>query len=411
MTNPFTSNIYAQTWLKHFKNLIAEKKFNSVEGVSFYKSKFLPLYINVGKNLTKGVDYSFDYTASDYKGNVFLIYDVPDYFETEKLETSRTNLKLKEVFQYEGFLMNISAYDDCEAYINAQFSSKNRREFRSNQRRLETCFNIRYSFIHGVISQNEFDAVFSDFYDLLEKRFSEKQTNYHHLSPVKWNYYKELVFKMLQEKKASLLIIYNDKTPIGITLNFHSEDIVFEAITAFDPDYYKFSVGKLSIIKLLEWCFANNYKISDFSKGDFDYKHKWGNVKYDFNYHILYDSKSFIATGIAKFLESKLKLKLYLRQKNMNMLYRKAQFLFKSKTIQNSEMSFKVEKTDSFVPSSKDLLVNPNDSNYHFLRKFLFTFLFANPEPVNNVKIYKISDEECYVILGSKKAQKINFGF
>nr|WP_279309204.1 GNAT family N-acetyltransferase [Psychroserpens sp. SPM9] len=308
--------------------------------------------------------------------------------------------------------MDISSFKDQDDYINAQFSSKNRREFRSNQRRLETCFNIRYDFIHDAISRTEFDTLFQQFHELLSKRFADKQTNYHHLSPDKWNYYKELVFQMLPEQKASLLVIYNEDTPIGITLNFHSETVLFETITVFDSDYYKFSIGKTSIIKLLEWCFEHGYRISDFSKGDFDYKHKWGNLAYDFDYHILYDSKSLLSTLRANYVARFFKIKLYLRTKKVNELYRKFRFIVRGENKNFSDKAhedFTFEKLESFSADENYTLIDFKSKTYTFLLQFIYTFLFANPEPVDQIKVYKHQEEESFVIQGSKKAQKIKF--
>jgi len=411
--NPFTSTSFATVWSKHFNGSNPTKSFDFVSGVNFLKRSFLPLYINVGKNLTKGIFYELNNSFNDFKGKTFLIYDVPDYFDVKELDTnSSSSLRLKKVFQYQGFLMDISSYENQDDYINAQFSSKNRREFRSNQRRLEQCFNIDYSFIHGEISQSEFDVVFNQFYKLLNKRFAGKQVNYHHLSSEKWNYYKELVYVMLQEKKASLLIINRDKTPIGVTLNFHSEDILFEAITVFDPDYYKFSVGKTSIIKLLEWCFENNYIMSDFSKGDFDYKHKWSNLVYDFNYHILYDSKSIRSILTANFVEGFYKTKLYLRRKKVNELYRKFKFVLQGKPKESFDNTvIKFEKLDGFEVASTDCVtVDYNLDSNSFLQQYVYTFAFANPEAINNINVYKSSENtKEFVISGSKKAQRITF--
>ena len=217
-TNPFTSSVFEKIWSKHFNNDTDPITFNFVKGVKFLKTSRLGVYENIGKNLTKGVYYDIDFSKKDYKGKTFLIYDVPSYFNLKGFSSpSGTSLKLKKVFQYQGFLMDISTFKDQDDYINAQFSSKNRREFRSNKRRLETCFDISYAFINEAIPQTEFDKLFKDFYDLLSKRFADKQTNYHHLSSDKWNYYKDLVFNMLSNKSASLLVIYNAKTPIGIT--------------------------------------------------------------------------------------------------------------------------------------------------------------------------------------------------
>lgn len=410
--NPFTSTSFVTVWSKHFNGAKLPRSFDFINGVQFLKHSFLPLYENIGKNLTKGISYDLNSSVKDFKGKAFLIYDVPDYFDVKEVEKENTSLRLKKVFQYQGFLMDISSYNDQDEYINAQFSSKNRREFRSNQRRLEECFNIEYSFLHGELSASKFNAVFDKFYTLLNKRFAGKQVNYHHLSPEKWSYYKELVYVMLQEKKASLLLINRDETPIGVTLNFHSEDVLFETITVFDPDYYKFSIGKTSIIKLLEWCFENNYRISDFSKGDFEYKHKWGNQVYDFNYHILYDSKSMRSILTANFVTLFYNTKLYLRRKKVNELYRKYKFLLQGKPKETNEYTaIKFEKLDDFDVNSSDYqsVDYELDSN-HFLKQYVYTFAFANPEPISTIKVFKtIGDQKQIVISGSKKAQKITF--
>ncbi|MEH6538367.1 MAG: GNAT family N-acetyltransferase [Psychroserpens sp.] len=412
-TNPFTSSIFESIWSKHFNNVNDPIAFEFIKGVQFLKKSRLGVYENIGKNLTKGIYYDLDFSKNDFKGKTYLIYDVPTYFELAPFSPpSSSSLKLKKVFQYQGFLMDISSFSNQDDYINAQFSSKNRREFRSNQRRLEACFDISYTFIHDAIAQTEFDDLFKQFHDLLSKRFAGKQTNYHHLSADKWNYYKELVFNMLSQKRASLLVIYKEKIPIGITLNFHSEDVLFEAITVFDPDYYKFSIGKTSIIKLLEWCFENKYRISDFSKGDYDYKHKWSNLSYDFDYHILYDSKSILSVFKANYVALFYKAKLYLRRKKVNQLYRKYTFLIKGEATNFTDKShdnFSFEKLENFVPSEDFERIDFKSQAHKFLLQFVYTFLFANPEYEEQIEVYKQNNKNVYVIKGSKKSQKISF--
>lgn len=411
--NPFTSASYTTIWLKHFNASKKTFTFEFINGLKFVKHWLLPLHVNVGKNLTKGIYYNLNYSASDYKGKTLLIYDVPTYFNLDNfILNSNSSLRLIKLFQYKGFLMNISSFKDYEEYIRSQFNSKNRREFKSNIRRLEDCFNIKYSFLHGNISKTDFDIAFNHFYKLLNKRFSDKQTNYHHLSETKWNFYKELVFEMLQNKQASLLIIYSDDIPIGITLNFHSENILFETITVFDPDYYKFSIGKTSIIKLLEWCFENNYKISDFSKGDFDYKHKWANYEYDFNYHIFYDSSSLKSILTAKFVELFFKTKLFLREKNINLLYRKCIYFVNDKLKRNNDpgLKYKTEKIDNFMNSDDFKLIDYTENKFSYLLQSLYVFMYANPEPIKNIRVYQDSKSvKTFIIKGSKKAQKLIF--
>jgi hypothetical protein len=400
-------------WLKHFNHSVTPKSFDFISELKFVKHWLLPLYVNVGKNLTKGIYYKLNPLENDYKKHTFLIYDVPTYFNIEPFDTLKwSSLKLKSLYQYKGFLMDISNFKSSDDYINKQFSSKNRREFKSNQRRLETCFNISYEFINDTISKDKFDVIFNNFYFLLKKRFFEKHINYHHTNANKWAFYNELVFEMLKEQKASLLIIYNEKEPIGITLNFHSESILFEAITVFDPDYYKFSIGKTSIIKLLDWCFEHNYKISDFSKGDFDYKHKWGNIEYDFNYHILYDSKSIKSICTANFVELFFKVKLFLRRKNLNTLYRKTTFIFKRKKTFNEEINdeYKIEYIDNFEQDNSYKNINFKEEKSICLKQVVYTFLFANPEPLIKIKVFKnVNNPKEFIIKGSKAIQKITY--
>ena len=409
MNNPFTSFCYTTIWLKHFANNRKSIDFDFLEGVSLLKMYMLPIYYNIGKNLTKGINYGINSLSDDYKGKVVLLYDVPSYFNIDSSDLP-VNLEVKSIFQYQGFLMNLENSVSSEDYIKKKFSSKNRREFTSNIRRLESCFNIEYSFYYGEIETGIYDELFKKFHSLLTLRFLEKQTNYHHLNSRKWAFYTELVYAMILEKQASLLVIYNDKDPIGITLNFHSEKILFESITVYDPDYYKFSIGKISIIKLLEWCFSNNIKISDFSKGDFEYKRKWSNITYNFDYKIIYDNKSNRAKATAKILILYLKFKEFLRSKNINVLYRKSLFnLNSNRTTLPSKSKVKVEdvnKSNLEISDYNDLDTNSKD--YSKLKRHIFSFLYANSETESSVKAIKI-DNKTFFILGKSKAQKVTF--
>lgn len=409
MTNPFTSKTFVSIWSKHFNNSKDGIQFNSINNVLFYKKKFLPLYINIGKNLTKGVDYTVNYEAKDYKNKVFLIYDIPDFFNVATIDESKAALRCKPLFQYQGFLLNFESFSTAEDYIKSRVSSKNLRGFRSRTRRLEDCFDISYKFYTKEIDLEAFDLLFDQFHGLLSKRFADKQVNYHHLRADKWAFHKEFVYAMLQENKASLFVIYNGKTPIGITLNIHSETIAFVAITVFDPDYYKFNIGKLTIVKIIEWCYENNMTIADFSKGDFDFKHEWCNVVYDFNYHLLYDSKSLISKILAWKITLFFKFKLYLRNHHVNALYRKLLFKLNTKNDDNYNTNFVAEDVDDFKLDATFDEIDLNDDKVDYIKNFVYSFLFANPEPLKAIKVYKKKTSKTFMIVGSQKSQRITF--
>jgi CelD/BcsL family acetyltransferase involved in cellulose biosynthesis len=302
--NPFTCPTYVSKWFSHFEKNKTEKKFNFIEGISFYKHSRLPLYISSGKNLTKGISYELsEKDAADYKGNVYLIYDIPEFFNI-KTNSNQKSLKVKRVKQYPGFLVELDSFNNIDDYMNTTFQKSSRYKLRKYKNRFEQCFDISYKMYYGEISKEEYDFVFDNFRQLLEKRFLDKQITNNNLNVNEWNFYYEVVYPLILEKKASLQVIYDGKKPIGVTLNYFSDTILFDAITVFDIDYSKFHLGSITIMKLIEWSIDNKFKIFDFTKGYFDYKKRWATRQYDFEYHILYDSSSLKAKLIAKSVES-----------------------------------------------------------------------------------------------------------
>ncbi|OIQ27494.1 MAG: hypothetical protein BM564_12020 [Bacteroidetes bacterium MedPE-SWsnd-G2] len=409
--NPFTSKTFVTNWMKHFGYQKQPTQFKSIEGVSFVKKSWIPLFVNVGENLTKGLSYKLNPLQTDFKKKVFLIYDVPSYFDKEHQnnEGSLGSIKIDKVFQYQGFLMNLKDFESKEEYIKEQFKTHNKRYIRwSHINRLEACFNVSYRFFYGDMTDSEYKLVFNKFYQLLIERFQGKGTNYHHLNEQKWAFYRELVLPMIRNKEASFFVIYDNNMPIGVNLNYHAENTLFKAITVFDVDYSKFSIGKLSVLKILDWCFENGYQVSDFSKGDFDYKRIWSNTIYDFHYHVLYDSSSLVSLMLGKGLVSFLKTKLWLREKGVNRLYRKVIFRLKGnsvRTLSHGELNYKVKPIGQNDEVMVSETVDLNTVDNQFLKRYVYDFAFKNPEPLANITVHKTSTSNAsYVIKGSKNS-------
>jgi len=335
--NPFTSNIFKDTWCFLFNEGQLIHTFNFIGGLSFYKFSFLPIYINVGKNLTKGISYEFNQSAEidDLKGKILLIYDVPEYFNIENTPLQK-GIKHITARQYPGFLTNLKNFKSFEDYFNVSFSKKSRYKFKSYQRNLENNFKISYKHFYGDISKEDYDKVFEHFKKLLEKRFNDKLESNNNLDPDEWNFYYESTYKLILEKKASLYVIFDKDYPIAMSLNYFSDDILFFAITGFDINYHKYNLGKVHLMKLYQWSFENNIKVFDLSKGYYDYKERWANQSYFFKNHIYYDSTSIKSTIIAKSLKWAFTLKQFLRDKKINVLLHKITYLVKSKNPSNA---------------------------------------------------------------------------
>lgn len=403
--NPFLSPTFTAIWSKHFAFEETVRTVDFLPGLKFTKYKSLPLYTNVGQTFTKGIDYTLDLENSkDFKNKALLIYDVPGYFEVDT--QTDASLGLYRSRQYPGFLIDLEPFKDLNGYLATSFSKSSRYKLKKYKKRFEASFDVRYVMYRGEMARDTYETVFDSFRHLLEKRFDDKQITNNNLDPKEWQFYYEVTYPMLLEGGASLFVIYNGNTPIGVTLNFFSEDILFDAITVFDIDYAKFHLGSITIMALLEWCLANDLKTFDFSKGFFDYKTRWSTRAYDFEYHIFYDTKSIRAKIIALFLKKFFDLKQELRQKNINEKIHRLTYRFKNKAakpVENKSYTF-TEITDDVTLDTATQLAPEKPENQD-LRLLIFEYLYLNEGQYSDIKAYAVPDtaNNFYLICKTKK--------
>ncbi|PNQ73021.1 GNAT family N-acetyltransferase [Hanstruepera neustonica] len=405
--NPFITETFIKTWCNHFYDSKLPNGFQFIKDIVFVKHAFFPYYVNIGKNLTNGITCNLqDDVYDDFKGKTFLIRDLPTYQNFDKPKGKR--LKLKKVSQYQGYITQVKKYDSLDHYLKTIYKSNSRSKLRRNVSRLEACFKVDYTMYHGHISETEFENVFDTFYKLLEKRYSDKGEPCGELDPLIWNYYCDLAYKMINEKTASLFVIYCDDLPIGVTFSYHFGNILIEALTVFDIDYYRFNIGHTTILKMLEWSFENGIEIFDYTQGDFDYKKRWSDETYDTYYYILYDSKSLKSILTAGFLQNYFYLKRFLRDKKFNEKYHHIKHKLFPRYAANhmSSESFSVEVMTDSIPDFETL--EPIDfysDYYNSERRALYDFLYMNPERASFLKIYE--KDGIYYVSGKKQAFKI----
>ena len=326
--NPFTSITYKTTWLKFFAVNKTVHDLEFIEGVQFIKSKFLPLFINLGRNNTNAITYRINPSATDYKGRVCLLYDVPNYIVLDN-HTDFTSIKINMIKQYKGYILDLEKYADFDAYFNARFNKKSRSKFRGYVNRLEKSYTVRYENYHGSIDKQVYDDLMIQFKEILTKRFNNLGLDNDLLH--KWDFYKALVYPMIMEETAMLNVVFLDEKVAAISLCFLSDDSAIGAIKTFDIDFNYFNVGNIEMMKLIEWCKNKDLSVFDFSKGDQPYKLRYINNNYHFDCHIIYDSKSIIATSLAICISRYFSLKQYLRDINVNLLFIKFKYILKKK--------------------------------------------------------------------------------
>lgn len=406
--SPFFSNTFQNTWKKHFISNKSIKEFKFIDGVDFYKSRFA-LFVNVGKNLTKGNNYAIN-NHKDFKNNTFIIYDVLPHLNEVKNNLPKEMGVLKSI-QYPGYLINLNQFKNIDEYLLRTFSKNTRMKMRKFNKRLDACFNISTKMFFGNIDKQEYDDVFDAFMFLLQKRFTEKQIFNNNMQSYEWDFYKEVAYPLILEKKASLFVVYDEKTPIAITYNYHNEDTLIDAITVFDIDYSKFNMGYINNLKLLNWCFRNNIKTLDFSKGYFDYKKRMCTLEYDFEYHVIYDKASIRSRLTAFIYYYSLEFKAYLRSNKYDVKFHKLSYLLKNKNQTKPKDVIEMTKLDK-LPDSKGLIkINiKEEPSYSALSKYINDFLYLSVKPYKEIEAYKTTNQnETYILSSNTLIQQLKF--
>ena len=319
-SNPFTSSEYEKIWLKHYGNGQDSYQFNFLEGIKFIKGKWSGQYVNIGGNYTSGLFYEINTEESDYKGKSFIIYDVPEYLDSSQIENK--DLKVVKSNLYKGFYADIQQYKTMdEVLLNCFNSSKSRYNFNRTLKQFNEKHIVSSKMFMGEIKLDEYNDLMNHFESMMKARF-ENLDSENTLLPM-WDFYKDLLFILINEKKVGLFVVYSDHDPAAMSINFVYDDILVVATRTFDINYFRLGIGNAEIYYLIEWCLNNKIKILDFSKGERDYKKRWCDKEYYYARHIIYDSNSIKAIFIAKTLARFHKFKQYLREKKINLMVHK----------------------------------------------------------------------------------------
>jgi hypothetical protein len=320
--NPFLSETFTHTWARHFAQGKEALYPAGAGGPGFVPSGGGLLATHLGGTQTKGLPCPDPQTFGTGLGHtVYRVFDVPGYFDPPPAGPG-----LLRVRQYPGYLIDLKGVGSLEEYLSGAFSKSSRYKLRKYKKRLEQSFDIRYEMHRGPMEEAAYQELFAQFRRLLEKRFADKGEVNNNLDPREWDFYRAVAHPLMAGGRAGLFVVYQADQPIAITLNYFSERIVFDAITVFDIDYDKFHLGSVSVMALIEWCTQAGMEILDFSKGDFDYKARWATRKYDFDYCLLYNPRSPVATLVAHSQKALYTLKQALREKGVNQWFHRLRY-------------------------------------------------------------------------------------
>ncbi|WP_103068542.1 GNAT family N-acetyltransferase [Aquimarina sediminis] len=333
---------------------------------------------------------------------VYSIFFIIDYLKPV-LDKSLFNVKKISQF-FKGYAIFLDGFASADAYIKYRFRS-NAKGIRRRVKRLESCFQITEKTYYGAIEKEEYQDLMNSLKKMLIRRF--EQRNDVSQSLLRWDHYMDMYFSLINEKKASLFVVFDRDIPIIISLNHHFRQRLFSAISSYDIDYSKFSLGSVEIYKKLDWCIANDHKSYEMGMGDLTYKREWCNHIYNFEQQIIYPKKSVSATISANIEYIKASFK---------------EFIFKIAYVRYKK--YKAKRKESYTPDlhceaspieeakydQKYPVIDYESKDYAFLRGSVFDFLYTSIEKVSDVNVVEISKErKTYLIVGKTKMQKMVF--
>lgn len=341
---------------------------------------------------------------------VSLVKYVPEYLNPHL----KKHLKAIKYFEIKGYAITLNGVASIEEYLNEQIKRKLRISLINRKKRLELCLNIRYEVFHNHIAKEEYSILMEALRKLLARRFEQRNEVNERL--LDWNKYYDLFFTLINNKRASLFVIYDNNKPIALSLNYHFDKIFFGAISSYDINYGKFGLGQILVYKRLEWCIKKKFEIFDMSMGNPDYKIKWCNTVYDFEHHIVYRTDSLSSTFYAKSIALRMSVKDYLKSKNVHIFYKKAKtklvsLLKKDREINKTHKRIKytIEPENNIETYNNLIKVDYNKIPFSFLKQYVCEFLYTTKEHISNTEIFEIEKEKVYLIRGEKHNGKLIF--
>lgn len=212
-----------------------------------------------------------DQSPSKNKGSL-IVQDVPGYLKL-RLNTSSGKVSCRTISTQKTYVVDLEHYPDGDAYLQKHFGTKSRSALKRYKKRLEACFTVQYEVYYGPIDKENYDHLFEKLRELMVHRFEQKnEQNYElqHLDEIKADVYPKLL-----QKQANLFVIYANNRPVSIRINMMKGKLAYYILSAYDPDYDIFRLGKLDMWQNIDWLIGQGYSKYDLLKSYGYIKERW----------------------------------------------------------------------------------------------------------------------------------------
>lgn len=322
---------------------------------------------------------------------LFAIQDVPGYLNM-KMDPNVDFLQHRTITTQQTYVIDLDGYSDIGEYLEKHLGAKSRSSLRRYKKKLESCFSIHCHTYYGNIDRTQYDTLFENLRDLMTRRFEQKkEQNYElqHLEEIKKDIYPKIC-----QKQASIFVIHADGSPISIRINLMKGKLAYYLLSAFDPDFEIFRIGKLDMWYNINWMMDHGYEKYDLLKGYGYIKKRWSDSVYPNNLVFVNHDGSLL--GQIKFFLMFYRTKVWLDMVRVLKQLRLHQIV---KSWKKNGLGIKKKETTPLLPISceTDLEIDayplgkfPNNKE---LRNSIFTLAYKHSFPVNSIKVSQKKDD------------------
>lgn len=381
-----------KTKIEFFNDLLEENRIPDIfSSINYLGNKFENSFVS---NFQKKPEY-------------YSLRLVPEYFSLQLGETTAYHRKvIKQInWGYSIYLKDVTSIDE---YLQSQFKSKYRSIIRRYVNRLEHCFSIKYKLFYGEVDRATYDLIMERLHQMIVSRFGQRQET--HKDVHRWKVLVAEAYSKIINKQASLFVIYNQKDPIQISLNYHFDTILFSAISSYDIDYAKFGLGHVEIYKQLQWCIDNNHNVYEMGVGGMDYKRRWSNNIYQYEHHIVYPKNGPMVGLAAKLELFRIRTKEYLKSKKVNEALNalKNRFSKKDRFFEDSTINFHIQDIAPPEITEDFQTIDISAKEHGFLKKPIYDFLYSTMARIDQIKVFRPTKQKNrYVFIGNSSAREL----
>jgi hypothetical protein len=113
------------------------------------------------------------------------------------------------------------------------------------------------------------------FFDLHQERWNSKGTSGAFHSPKVRKLFIERARIFFEKNWLGLYFLMVNDKPVAVNYTLEYNKKISSCLTGFDPEYHRYSVSNLLLLKIVERCISRGFTQYDFMRGKESYKSKW----------------------------------------------------------------------------------------------------------------------------------------